>query len=271
MLIAQITDLHVGRVIETTSGPIDLLDRLVDAVNEINHSENLPTIVMVTGDISNHGHPDDYLRAKKVLDTLTMPYYIVPGNHDHRQQLRKIFAEHQYLQTNSPFLNYTLEQYSMRIIALDSLNPGTHTGLLCDERLKWVDEQLAQQPEIPALVFLHHPPNKIGSPYVDRMMCTNGETLGKIIEQHPQVKGVACGHVHRDVVISWHRTVLFITGSSAFSYDLMLKDVDDLDPVFEPSVYRLFNWQEETGLISHLCFIGHHPRGLSEGVPLPPS
>ena len=199
-----------------------------------------------------------------------MPYYIVPGNHDHRQMLPEVFEEHRYLHSEGPFLNYSIEQYPMRIIALDSLNPGTHTGLLCQQRLDWVDQQLQQQPERPTLIFLHHPPSKIGSLYVDDMMCMNGESLGEIVERHPQVKGVACGHVHRDIVVSWHRTVLFVTGSSAFSYDLILKEVDDLDPVFEPPVYRLFNWQEQIGLVSHLCYVGDYPAGLSEGVPLPP-
>lgn len=271
MLIAQITDFHVGRIIETTAGPIDLYERLLTVVDHVNTLQRKPDLVVVTGDISNHGRKEDYLRTKTALDTLSMPYLIVPGNHDHRQSLRDIFTDHPYLQSDSEFLNYSVEHYPLRLVALDTLEPGTHYGTLCEERLDWLSQCLAEEPDRPTMVFMHHPPAAVQYPYMDAMNCKNGDRMKEIITQHSQVKAIACGHLHRDATVNWANTVLFVTGSSAFSYDLLMDEVDDIDPVFEPGICRLFHWSETNGLISHITFMGDYPRGVTEGVPTPPS
>lgn len=271
MLIAQITDFHVGRKIETTVGLIDLYDRLITAVNHINNLINVPDLVVVTGDISNHGKEEDYLRTKKALDTLKMPYLIIPGNHDHRQRVRETFSDHTYLQTNSEFINYSVERYPLRLIALDTLNPGHHHGLLCNERLYWLEKTLNEQPDRPTLIFMHHPPASVQYPYMDAMNCKNGDKMKSIIETNRQIKAICCGHLHRDATVNWANTLLFITGSSAFSYDLFMNEVSDIDPVIEPGICRLFYWSENTGLVSHLTFIEEYATGITEGVPTPPA
>ncbi|RMF05198.1 MAG: hypothetical protein D6768_01590, partial [Chloroflexi bacterium] len=165
---------------------------------------------------------------------------------------------------------YTLEDYPVRIIALDTLSPGEHTGRLDEARLAWVEARLQESPERPTAIFMHHPPFKTGMPYPDRLWCANGDSFGRIVARHPQIEAVICGHVHRDVVVGWCGTTAYITTSACFSYDLELHEVDDLDPLFEPAACRLFVWQPGTGLVSHLSFIGAYPHGLSEGVPAPP-
>ncbi len=270
MLIAQITDFHVGRVIETTAGSIDLYQRLLEVVEHINRLETRPDLVVVTGDISNHGNLEDYARTKIALDSLQMPYLIVPGNHDHRQRVRDVFDEHRYLHNGSEFLHYCIEDQPVRLVALDTLNPGHHTGKLCDERLDWLTQTLAAQPERPTLVFMHHPPAAVQYPYMDAMNCENGDRMAEIISANPQVQAVCCGHVHRDAIVNWANTLLFVSGSSAFSYALHMGEVPDIDPLFEPGICRLFFWSTETGLVSHLTMVGNYPEGITEGVPTPP-
>ena len=271
MLIAQITDFHVGRTIDTTAGPIDLYDRLLAAVEHINKLDTAPELVVVTGDISNHGRLEDYQRTVTALESLNMPYLIVPGNHDHRQRVREVFQHHSYLQGEEEFLHYTIENYPMRIISLDTLNPGHHTGKLCEQRLNWLEQRLAEQPERPTMIFMHHPPAEVRYPYMDAMNCENGERMAQIVKRHRQVVAVSCGHVHRDATLNWADTLLFVCGSSAFSYALHMQPVDDIDPLFEPAICRLFHWSESHGLISHLTLVGDYPGGITEGVPTPPS
>lgn len=270
LMIAHITDFHVGRVIETDRGPVDLHDRMLQAVAHLKRLDPQPDLVMLTGDLSNHGREKDYLRVREALRELEMPIYIVPGNHDRRQALREIFPDHRYFPNQGKFLHYTLEDYPLRIIALDTLSPGEHTGRLCEARLAWVDARLQEAPHRPTAIFMHHPPFKTGMPYPDRLWCENGPAFGEIVARHPQIEAVICGHVHRDVVVGWQGTTAYITTSACFSYNLEFHPVDDLDPLFEPAACRLFVWQPDTGLISHLSFIGQYPHGLSEGVPIPP-
>ncbi len=268
--IAQITDLHVGRAINFPSGEVKLFDQLVKTVKHINNSDHSIDLVAVTGDLVNHGHLDDYNKVKRELDKLKCPYIIVVGNHDQRQTLRQIFHEHNYLSGNGEFIQYTIEDKPVRIIALDTLEPGTHYGLICEKRLNWLDEKLQEQPGKPTLILMHHPPFETGMPYPDNLGMRGKKEFGALIARNNQIVAIASGHTHRDSVIGWKGTVVYITPSSAFSYSLEFNEVDDLDPLQEPPAYRIFRWDPAIGLVSHLDYIGNYEFGLSEGVPKPP-
>ncbi|KLN58988.1 hypothetical protein WH96_20050 [Kiloniella spongiae] len=269
MLIAQITDFHVGRIIKTDNGPIDLFDRLKQTVEHLTNLNPQPDLVVVSGDISNHGNIEDYERAKRLLDSIGLPYFVMPGNHDSRESLRMLFQADGYLPSSGEFLQYTIEQYPLRLIMLDTLEVGQHHGMICDKRLDWLNNKLTESPERPTLIFMHHPPAKLNLPYQDNMRCFNGKKLAEIVADHNQIHGVACGHTHRDSVANWAKTVLFVTPSATFSYGLEMKPVDDITPRFEPACIRLFHWGSDTGLVSHLSFVGSYPNGLTEGVPTP--
>ena len=93
MLIAQITDLHARprglpayRVSETNS----LIERAVDALLALRLR---PDVVLVTGDLTDCGLPEEYAHLRTLLGRLPMPVYVVPGNHDRREELRDAFAD----------------------------------------------------------------------------------------------------------------------------------------------------------------------------------
>jgi 3',5'-cyclic AMP phosphodiesterase CpdA len=265
--LVQITDFHVGRKILFPSGERDLYDELVLSVKRIASLDPLPDLVVITGDLAHHGREEDYRRVKEVLDGLPVPYYIVVGNHDSRAGLRSVFSSHSYLRTGEDFIQYTLENYPVRIIALDTLAVGSHRGLIDAKRLAWLDRELSAQPERPTIIFLHHPPFETGMPYPDSLGLDGKEELGRIIARHPNVEAVASGHTHRDSVVRWHGTVAYVTPSSSFRYKLEFHDVDDLDPLYTPPSFRVFRWDPEVGLVSHLCYSHEYEFGLSEGVP----
>lgn len=70
-------DYKVALVSDTHNYYTDIRD-LVNSVNE-----NGPySFVIVTGDVTNFGLLEEYKKAKEYLDKLTVPYLVVPGNHD---------------------------------------------------------------------------------------------------------------------------------------------------------------------------------------------
>lgn len=71
-----------------------------------------------------------------------MPVFLMPGNHDSRDLIRQVFSEHAYLPAQG-FLQYTVEDYPLRLIMLDTNVPGEGRGELDRTRLQWLDEQLA--------------------------------------------------------------------------------------------------------------------------------
>ncbi len=71
---AWLSDIHIW---DTYTGE----DDLKAAVKDINSIGNI-NFVFVTGDITDLNIGDNLLKAKNALDELTVPYYIIPGNHD---------------------------------------------------------------------------------------------------------------------------------------------------------------------------------------------
>src|SRR5207245_11515155 len=58
-----------------------------------------PEFVVVPGDITDDGEPGQFASIKEILDGLSCPYYVAPGNHDAVQRSTrggfgaKLFAE----------------------------------------------------------------------------------------------------------------------------------------------------------------------------------
>ncbi len=153
MLIAQITDFHIGRIIETDCGTIDLYDRLKDTVSHLIELDPRPDLIVVSGDISNHGNIEDYERSKSLLDSMQIPYLVMPGNHDSRDNLRTLFGDQGYLPRDGEFLQYTYEDFPLRLVMLDSLEKGHHHGMMCEERLNWLSQKLGEQPDPNSRVY----------------------------------------------------------------------------------------------------------------------
>jgi len=87
MIIAQITDMHVGKTLEGPEGPLDTFACLERAIDHLNAIEPGLDAVLVTGDLTNGAEPSDYARLKAALARLAAPSYVIPGNHDDRDRM----------------------------------------------------------------------------------------------------------------------------------------------------------------------------------------
>jgi 3',5'-cyclic AMP phosphodiesterase CpdA len=255
MMIAQITDLHAGRRVETPAGTLDTFAALERAVAHLNALEPAPDIVLATGDLSHDTEPEDYLRLKAALAGLDMPLFVIPGNHDDRANLLAAFGDDGYLPAEGSFLHYVVEGYPLRLIALDTTITGTEAGELCLERLAWLEARLAEAPERPTVIFMHHPPFETGIPFFDNIGCRGGAAMGAIVARHPRVEAVLCGHVHRAITLRWHGTLVQVTPATGYQYPLQLRDTGSIAAVLEPPACRVCLWTPEVGLVSHLSYI----------------
>lgn len=70
--ILHISDLHVGRV--ATPEPMTALGELIAQLE--------PDLLVVTGDLTHRGRSAELEHAKSLLEELSLPFFVVPGNHD---------------------------------------------------------------------------------------------------------------------------------------------------------------------------------------------
>lgn len=267
MLIAQISDTHVT----LPGGRTDLLYRTAEhlerAVAHLNALLPRPDVVLVTGDLIEGGEVAEYERLRSLLAPLRMPVYLIPGNHDDRENLSRVFHD-EYLPRDGGFIQYAVEQWPVRLVALDTVVPGESGGRLCDARLGWLDATLSEAPSRPTLVLMHHPPFVTGMRKMDEMGLDGIDGLAAVIGRHPQVERIVCGHLHRPIVRRFAGTVVCTCPATAHQLALELGAVPRLATVMEPPACLLHLWLGNgEGLVSHLSVIGdrHAPFTVFDG------
>lgn len=254
MLIAQLSDLHLGEpgvTGPTGQDPGALLRR---AVASLEAMDPRPDLVVLSGDLVERGSAAEYAHLAACLEGLSLPCYLMPGNHDDRDAMRRAFPQHGYLGREG-FMQYAVDGGALRLLMLDSLIPGRPEGELCDARLAWLDERLCEEPGRPTLVFIHHPPLVTGSGHMDRSGLRNADGLGRVIAKHPQVERVAAGHVHRVMATRWNGTVLSTCPGLAYQFAVDLRAAGRNLPIDDGPAGTLYRWHEGT-LISYIARLG---------------
>jgi len=191
-LLVQLSDLHVGGN-EDGKDPISRLEAVIDAVRSL---PNAPDAVLVSGDITDDGAEDGYRVAREMFARLDVPLHVLPGNHDDRGRLRKAFD---LPGGGDEPINYSTSVGDLRLVLFDSNVPGRDPGSYDAERMAWLDEELASEPERPTILAVHHTPLTTGIPEWDAINLDRGdrEALGTVVARHPQLRAIVGGHLHR--------------------------------------------------------------------------
>ncbi len=253
MLIAQMTDIHIG--FDPDELPEELnrirfrstLDRIIAGPNPID-------MLVLSGDLTDHGDRESFEKTAALLADCPFPVYPMVGNHDTREELLNAFPA---TPTEGGFVHYAIEREGLRIIFLDTLEPGRHGGAFCEHRRDWLSAELDAHPDTPTLIFMHHPPVVAGIGWMDP-----GEDedwmlrFGKAVAGHRQILAIHCGHLHRPMHTSIHGIPLSVTPSVAPLVALDLRDIDPDTPdgrnliTTEPATYAVHRWDGKS-LVTH--------------------
>lgn len=124
MLIAQITDIHLGF---DPGQPDELNRQRLDAVlAALAALDPLPDLLLATGDIADKGNDSvSYAAFKEAVAGLPFPVYPALGNHDDREDFIAAFPE---TPVAGGYVQYAIEGFPVRILVLDTLEHGRHGG-----------------------------------------------------------------------------------------------------------------------------------------------
>jgi 3',5'-cyclic AMP phosphodiesterase CpdA len=255
MLIAQISDIHIASWGKKTYNIAPMAENLARSVDHINQLNPIPDVVIVTGDISMDALKDQVERAARILDKLQMPYYVVPGNHDDRSTLWSVMGKKACPAMPDGFINFVIDDYDVRLIGLDSTSSGEPGGKICDKRAAWLDAQLAQNTEKPTVIFMHHPPVKCGVLETDVDGFEGVERFADIVDKYSNIEHIICGHIHLQVNVRWHGTVVSTAPSTGMELVLDLTLKRESEFLLEDPGYQLHFWTPQNDLVTHTVYV----------------
>ena len=253
MFIAQITDIHLG--FEPNNPAEFNRKRLDQTLRHLIELKPRPDLLLITGDMADTGDDSvSYKRLRSALAGLPIPIWFCMGNHDSREPFRRYFP---HVPEADGFIQYAIEDYALRILVLDTLEVGRHGGGFCETRAGWLKDRLAEAPDRPTLIALHHPPVDTGLSWMRENPDSDWvRRLHGIISGHSNIVAMISGHLHRPVITRWAGTTLIVCQSTAPQVALDLGFIDPDMPdgramiVADPPGYALHLWTGEA-LISH--------------------
>ncbi len=259
VLIAQITDTHVGFEPEAGENEFNFV-RFRNVLGHLLSQPVMPDMLILSGDLADGGLADSYTRIRGLIEDCPFPVHIIPGNHDDRETMLKAFPE---CPTADGFVQFAIECVGLRILCLDSFEPGRHGGAFCETRAAWLARELKEHPDTPTVLFVHHPPVVAGIDWMDPKPHEAWfQRFHDTVAGHKQIISIQAGHLHRPLHSVVEGIPLSVTPAvaPAVALDLRPMDIDTADhrPIVaaEPPFYSLHLWKNGT-LVSHFQPVGH--------------
>jgi Icc protein len=153
--------------------------------------------------------------------------------------IRQVFPE---IASAQPLVNFSLAAGNWRLIGLDSHLPGHLAGRLDGEQRDWLARELRTHPDVPTVLFMHHPPFTVQSSWLDAIMLQDSTELIGLAESFPQVRAICTGHVHQQYEARHGKIRLLTTPSTSVQFQPRAETliVDDLPPGF-----RVFRFDDD--------------------------
>ncbi|WDF68925.1 PQQ-binding-like beta-propeller repeat protein [Sphingobacterium oryzagri] len=180
---AQVTDTHVGGATGA--------DDLRRTVKDLNTQTDIDFVIL-SGDVTEFGSDQELALAKQILDSLHLPLYVIPGNHDSNwsesgaNSFRRVFAGETF------FFRHKGYQF-MGTTSGPNMRMGP--GQIPRENLLWMDSIFTANPdkETPLIYINHYPQDSsLNNWYeaIDRLKTRNVQLL-------------LCGHGHINKQYDW--------------------------------------------------------------------
>ena len=200
MKLIQLTDIHLTNPGSTIGGR----DSNANFEHALNHALTRhpdAEAVVITGDLSDWGERDDYIRLREILARQTLPVHIAIGNHDDRPTFLEVFPEladgDGHIQSMFPLSDGTG-------IVIDTWGPESHAGFFCKTRAAWFDRALAEA-AAPAYIFMHHNPIPTHIGPTDQIMLLDTGNFGAVVAKHREkIAHIFFGHCHMPLAGSFY-------------------------------------------------------------------
>jgi Icc protein len=221
--VVQLTDAHLCESPGGTLLGMDTDHSLQSVIAQVQREVPQLDLVLGTGDLSDNGSGDAYVRVAEQFCRLTEHNFWLPGNHDDRAGMEAA-VRHDHL------MGAGIRAGNWQILLLDSQVPGQVGGRLGAAELARLEAHLqaGEEQDLHTLVCLHHQPVNIGCDWLDEQKVADADAFFEVLDRFERVRGVLWGHVHQEhdslrgdvrLLASPSTCVQFAPGSARFKAD----------------------------------------------------
>ena len=208
--VIQITDLHLSADKSTLLHNINTYKSAQRVINIIASTYKNLNALILTGDLVHDESHDGYEHLNELLQPITCPIFLIPGNHD-------CLAEIEWLGNKPNFYNDNFMVYSKWVFFMfNTKKDEALEGIFNKQEIFNFEQLLSIYPEKNFLVFTHHHLININSKWMDKMKIENTDEVKNLIKTHSNIKCLSCGHVHQEFSEQLENTSIFTTPSTCY-------------------------------------------------------
>ncbi|MCO4825983.1 MAG: metallophosphoesterase [Amylibacter sp.] len=252
--LLALTDIHIKPVGQTIIG-LDPYENFKRALKHaFDHHPDAERVILM-GDLTNSGTPEEYARFGEVLKSCDKPITLMCGNHDQRDNLTAAFPW-ATLDANG-FVQDAFVYGNTRVLTIDTqYGPPfvsyAHFGAYCDPRFDWLNTQLAaaKAEGQNVALFAHHPPFKVGLKGLDQIRMRDDKRMAQTLAFADVPVHLLCGHLHRTISGSWHGHGFTVFKSTCHQTPLAFDDPSMSLSTAEPAAYGVILLTND-GVIAH--------------------
>lgn len=252
LLFCQISDSHFMSKGKKIFDQIETYSQFVKVIDYCKILDPNPDFYIMSGDLI-HDNPKYYHNYFELCNQLNKPYFLMMGNHDIRTNLKENIINKKLIDKNG-YLNFVINNFSLRIICLDTVIEGSTEGELTAASLDWLEEELKKDSNINTIIFMHHPPIEIGSILFDDIICKNGNEFLNLVKKYSNISKIIFGHVHCTYNCELKNLNLISCPSSSFQFPINAKTTNNLK-LDEKSYIQLFKWTDNKLLTNKILEI----------------
>ena len=167
-------------------------------------------VLLFSGDLSHNGSIESYKKLKKIIKPLGKSLYVLPGNHDNKENLYKVFNEN-YL------CDFQIDHWE--IISIDSVQIGQTSGFLNSEQLAILNQKILSSNAKYIVICLHHPVVSMKSNWDDKLSLENPDNFFNVIDQFENIRAVIWGHAHQSSQFNRNGVGLYSCPSTALQFN----------------------------------------------------
>lgn len=214
-------------------------------------------LVVVTGDIADHGRPEQYEIAAAAFERLPAPVCVCPGNHDRDRTFRAAFV--------SPELHTPrITQHGPWAFVFADSNAGAMTpddtgrlvdppgeerlhrnGSLGEQETAWLQAVAAGHDADHVFVWVHHPPDANVPMANDAAYTGEWEQVAAVC---PKIRGFGAGHTHIPSTYTFEGRPVFVSPAFKNNFDLEAS-------TWLPPGYRTYDFRPDGTVTSEVHLV----------------